>query len=199
MESRGLYSDQDTWQLPLDFISHNTVHSTHLSVRQRPGKSLTCRPSGFLNATDQRDRKREQSVHLEPFAKKTYVDVLQISFLPNTYEGNINASWEVIIAFTVLNAFKYCKFSMFASSLLPHICWCVVAYRGMLLPSFDQWNSVKLLAEMCIVSPACECVHGCPLVCELIDKLLCTCHRGRKLNRNQRCLLRQCNSAQRVS
>ncbi len=32
MESGGLYSHQDTWQLPLDFISHNTVHSTHLSI-----------------------------------------------------------------------------------------------------------------------------------------------------------------------
>ncbi len=40
MESRGLDSDQDTWQLLLDIISHNTVHSMHLSIRPTAAREV---------------------------------------------------------------------------------------------------------------------------------------------------------------
>lgn len=52
-EHRALQQQQRTATPPLEFIGRSAIHSFHTSVQQRPGKSLTRRPSGFLNAADQ--------------------------------------------------------------------------------------------------------------------------------------------------
>ncbi len=55
-----------------------------------------------------------------------------------------------------LESLKHALFTFTFTCLQPPcLCWCIAASLGALAPPVDQWNSVKPLAGIQIMSPAC--------------------------------------------